>query len=78
MATAPSSAKKNAARKPIGPRTFFMIYKGSLEGEPVITFDKMVAIDTLLKANEAGDTGLKMKKIEVPRGTRAKAPAVAV
>lgn len=78
MATAPTSTTaKKAARKPAGPRTFFMIYKGQLDGEPTITFDKMVAIDRLLAANEAGDTGFKMKKIEVPRGARRKAPEAA-
>lgn len=75
MANAPKSAK--VARKPVGPRVFFFIYKGQLEGEPTITFDKMQAVDTLLKANEAGDTSLKMKKMELPRGTRKKAEASA-
>lgn len=76
MATAPTGAKKNVNRKPAGPRVFFLVYKGQLEGEPTVTFDKMVAMDALLEANERGDTSLKMKKMTVPRGTRAK-PTVA-
>ncbi len=73
MATAPTATKKkNENRKPIKPRSFYMIYKGALEGEPTITFDKEVAMDTLLKANESGDTSLKMKKMTVPKTSRVK------
>ncbi len=74
MATSPvkTAKEKNANRGPVKPRSFYMIYKGQLENEPVITFDKEVAMDTLLKANEAGDTSLKMKKMTVPKGTRGK------
>lgn len=71
-----ASKPKKKPAKPPAPRTFFMIYKGSLEGEPTITFDKMEAMDVLLKANESGDTTLKMKKMTVPKGSRGKpAPA---
>jgi len=79
MATAPTTAAngkkpKDPNRKPVALRTFFMIYKGQLEGEPTITFDKMEAMDRLLAANEAGDTTLKMKKMQVPKGSRGKKP----
>lgn len=67
--------KKKVARGPIKDRVFFMLYRGALEGEPVITFDKMVALETVLEANSKGDTTLKMAKMVVPRGSRKKAPA---
>ena len=67
----PSKPKKPA--KPAKPRSFYVIYKGNLEGEPVITFDKEQAMDTLLEANASGDTSLKMKKMTMPKTTRPRA-----
>lgn len=67
--------KADPNRKPIPPRSFFFIYKGSLEGEPTVTFDKMEAMDRLLEANAAGDTTLKMKKMTLPKTSRQKASA---
>ncbi len=81
MATSPvkTAKEKNANRGPVKPCSFYLIDKGQLEGDPTVTFDKEVAMDTLLKANEAGDMSLKMRKLTVPKGTRAKdAPVDAV
>lgn len=77
MATATTPAKRKVVRSN-KPRVFYMIYKGQLEGQPTVTFDKEVALDKLLEANSVGDTSFKMQKMEVPRGKpRAKSDAPA-
>lgn len=66
--------KKAVNRGPVKPRVFFVLYRGNIEGEVTVTFDKMKALETVLEANGRGDTSLKMIKMEVPKGTRQKAP----
>jgi len=72
MATPTNKVKKPA--KPAKPRSFYFVYKGVLEGEPTVTFDKDEAMETLIKAMEAGDTAFKMKKITLPKSSRPRNP----
>jgi hypothetical protein len=66
---------KKVNRGPLKPRMFFMLYRGELQGDPKITFDKMDALETVLAANKTGDTSLKMQILTVPKGNRKKADA---
>lgn len=60
-ATAPKVKRENK------PRTFYMAYKGQLDGEPTFVFDKDDLVDMLTK-----DRDTQVKRITVPVGKRAK------
>lgn len=72
MATSPTQANgkpkaKSTVKRQNKPRTFFMAYKGDLQGEPEFVFDRDALVDRMLD-----DRDLKVKRITVPVAKRAK------
>jgi len=67
MAKEPGTAKKSAPKRSNKPRTFYMVYKGELLGEPEFAFDRDQLIDKMLTDRE-----LKVHKITVPVARRQK------
>lgn len=71
MAKTPADPNKpKRVNKPAKPRTFYLLFKGNLDHYE-ISFDKDAVMNKLSDAMEAGDTSLKMKRLEVPRTSRA-------
>lgn len=66
-APAPAGATAPKVKRENKPRTFYMAYKGQLDGEPTFVFDKDDLVDMLTKDRET-----QVKRITVPVGKRAK------
>jgi hypothetical protein len=62
-ASSGNGAKKSAPRRANKPRTFYMVYKGQLDGDPEFAFDRDQLIDKML-----ADRELKVHKVTVPVG----------
>lgn len=78
MATAPQNGApipkkaKSGVKRENKPRTFYMAYKGDLQGDPKFVFDKDELVDAMLDDRE-----LKVKRIVVPVNKRATQVAAA-
>ena len=77
MATSPTPANgkpkaKSTVKRNTKPRTFYMAYKGQLEGDPEFVFDRDQLVDRMLD-----DRDLKVKRITVPVNKRGKVTEVA-
>jgi hypothetical protein len=74
---APTAPKAKSTVKRVNkPRSFYMVYKGQLEGTPQFAFDRDALIDVMLN-----DRDVKVEKITLPsgknRGKRASAADIA-
>lgn len=67
MAKPTTNGGKTAAPRVNKPRSFYMAYKGTLEGDPMFVFDKDELVEQMLKDRE-----LQVKRITVPAGRRRK------
>jgi hypothetical protein len=54
---------KSVVKRMNKPRTFYMVYKGHLDGPPKFAFDRDELIDAMLNDRE-----LKVEKITLPQG----------
>jgi hypothetical protein len=64
---------KSGIKRTNKPRTFYMVYKGELHGEPAFAFDRDQLIETMLNDRE-----VKVQKITLPTGTRRSRKGVEV
>lgn len=62
---APKTVRKTGVKRANKPRSFYMAYKGQLEGEPTFVFDKDELVDAMLS-----DRTLQVKRITVPVGKK--------
>lgn len=62
---APKVVRKTGVKRANKPRSFYMAYKGQLEGEPTFVFDKDELVDAMLS-----DRTLQVKRITVPVGKK--------
>ena len=60
-------AAKSGVKRVNKPRTFYMVYKGTLDGPPHFAWDRDDLIDLMLNDRE-----VKVEKITVPAGQRRK------
>jgi hypothetical protein len=58
---------KSGIKRQNKPRSFYMAYKGTLDGDPLFVFDKDDLVDKMLE-----DRDLQVKRITVPVGKRRK------
>lgn len=63
--TATKAPRKTGVKRANKPRSFYMAYKGQLEGPPKFVFDKDELVDAML-----ADRELKIERITVPVGKR--------
>jgi hypothetical protein len=58
---------KSGIKRVNKPRSFYMAYKGTLDGDPTFVFDKDELVDKML-----ADREIQVKRITVPQGKRRK------
>lgn len=72
MAKSTTNGGKSTTPRVNKPRSFYMAYKGTLEGEPLFVFDKDELVEKMLHDRE-----LQVKRITVPAGRRRKSDPAA-